>query len=144
MSITLTRRSISPEHFVAGEQHTWPIEIVAVSNDAAIPSEIFVYHVGAADVVTSQDPYPGDLFECVASVHQLNTIPVNDPETPGVDSQNPFYRTAKLFFHCLTLKDADKLWTNVQADVKDLIENFEAAQNLMDDEAVTVESEVVL
>lgn len=144
MSIELTRSSLNSEHFVAGDRHTWPIRIVATSNLEGLPSEIFVWHVGAADSVTDLDPYPGDLFECIASVHQLSSIPANDPETPGPDSQNPFYRTNVLFFHCLSLKDADELWANVQDDVLDLIENWQAAQNLVDDETVTITSDVDL
>ena len=137
MSITLTRRSV-PAAPLEGERHTWPLEVVAESHEEGIPSEIFVYHLGAANMISEEDPYPGDRFECVASVHQLSTIPALDPEDPGESSQVPFYRTATLFFHCLSPDDAASLWEKVQADVNDLIVNFRAVDLLAEDASVDI------
>lgn len=143
--ITLNFSKVDDDHFAAGEQHTWPLKVTAVSAEDGLTSAIFVWHVNAADYVDDGlNPYIGDRCECVASVHQLSTLPENDPEDPEARYQGPFYRSDVGLWHCLSLAQADELKTKLQADVLDLLENFRAAQNLAADESIDIESPLTI
>lgn len=131
MSIVLTLYSVLPEGFMTGTQHAWPLKVVAASTTEGLPAEIFVYHRGAGDPLAAPgDPYPGDRCETIASVHQLQELPAGAPAAPGEVSQTPFYRASTAFFYCRSLEEAAEVWTIIQEDARDLLENYLAAQQL--------------
>jgi len=144
MSISLTRSEVPASGIIAGNRHSWPLQVVAVSTTEGLSSEIFVYHVGASDgVAVPGDPYPGDRCEAIASVHQMQELPVGTPPAPGVSSRVPFYRADTAFFYCHSLEEADRVWGIIQSDTQDLLENFLAAGNLEETEEVLIEPVVV-
>jgi hypothetical protein len=130
MSYTVTRSAVQEQEFHG--RHTWPLQMTVASTDGClVPAEIFVYHAGQQN-----GAYQGDVFECVASVHQLQELGT-DPavyaeETHGVDKDKrvPYYRTSVLLFHCRSAGEADDLYTSVMEDINDLINNFNCLQNL--------------
>lgn len=125
--ITLNFEDVPAEHYEFGEQHTWPLRVVAVSAESGLPSEIFVWHRNAADVLdTELNPFHGARCECVASVHQLSTLQVHEPEALTGEYQAPFYRADVAIFHCLSLHQAAELKLKIISDVQDLLENFRA------------------
>lgn len=146
MSIQLTFSMVSAEAFVSGEQHTWPLRVTAVSSEEGLPNEIFVWHSNAADVIDDAiNPFKGDRCECVASVHQLSSITNTDtPDEPSGELRAPFYRADTALFHCLTLAQADALKAKIEADVRDLLENFRASKNLETGEVVEVTSPLTI
>lgn len=125
--ITLNFEEVPAEHYEFGEQHTWPLRVQAVSAEEGIPSEIFVWHRTASDVIDDAiNPFAGDRCECIASVHQLSTLQAHDPEAPTGEYQAPFYRSDVALFHCLSLYQAAELKLKIIADTQDLLENFRA------------------
>ncbi len=133
MSITLTRASV-PDNPVSENQHTWPLKVTCVSTIDGIPSEIFVYHVPQAG--TLNGGVEGDIFEAVASVHQLNEIG-KQPALTG-NRQVPYYRSAQLLFQCRSQKEADDLWQAVLEDVEELKDNFNSALSLRVEATVVI------
>jgi hypothetical protein len=138
--LKLTRQSVvefySDDAASAALQHTWPLKVIAtVTPTGDFPSEIFVYHSANAKGATNQDE-----FVAVASVHQLDELPVNSPYAPDIISPNnsniPFYRKSELVFHCRSAAEAEDLWTKVKADVDDLVANYKATQALITEEEV--------
>lgn len=127
MSLTLTRSGITLEESVPG-QHTWVLSVVAESEE--IPSEIFVYHWRGSD------PIVGDIFECVASVHQLDEITL-EPQDFGDGTSIPYYRSDTLTFNCRSPQEMEDLWVQIQADALDLLNNFRARESLDNQETVT-------
>ncbi len=133
MSLSLVREALSIEEPVPG-QHVWPLKVTATSTTDGLPSEIFVYHSALDD-----DPLFGDLFECVASVHQLDEIGTEPVEDNGDGTSIPYYRSDELQFNCRSAAEAEDLWIKVQADVLDLVNNFNARDSLVEEETVEFE-----
>ena len=128
MSLTLTRSAVAETEPVPG-QHSWPLEVTAVSTTVNFPSEIFVYHASMGD-----DPLVGDLFECVASLNQLYEIGLTPVDTE--EETIPYYRSDTLTFSCRSAQEAEDLWIKIQADSLDLLNNFKAINNLTEVETV--------
>jgi hypothetical protein len=84
------------------------------------------------------DPYQGDVFECVASIQQMSEIPEDAPGVGEGGNLVPYYRKDVLTFYCRNSEQADSLWEKVQADVRDLLRNHRAMQNLLTSETVTI------
>ena len=100
----------------------YPIKVVAVGI-GSVPSEIFVYHVGAA-------ADGNDLFYCVATAKQLAELPT--VPTPAVGGKRiPFYRSATAVFVCLTEDGANNAWTELQQDAQDLMASIDAMGNII-------------
>ena len=122
MAIELQRLGVFAVEDEVTSQHVWPLVVTAVSSEAGLASEIFVYHAEMGD-----DPYEGDVFECVSSIQQMTEIPTDAP-AEGEDGNNiPYYRKNVLTFHCRSAEEAEDLWGKVQADVTDLLQNYRAA-----------------
>jgi len=131
MSISLTRSAV--ETFANDASvHTWPLRVTCVSTDPAVPNEIFVYHAAQND-----DPLVGDIFECVASVHQLQDIGLAPIYEDGLTV--PYYRSDSLEFHCRSATEAEELWVKIQADALDLLRNAQALAALAAIETVELE-----
>jgi hypothetical protein len=116
-------------------RHVWPLKVVAISTTPGLPSEIFVYCANLG----SDPQYPGDIFECVASVSQLYDIGLA-PVLVNSSAQTPYYRKNVLEFDCRSAEEAEDLWIKVKQDVTDLYNNFIAANNLRLDETVIIGS----
>lgn len=115
--------------------HTYPIKVTATANGGEVMSpKVFVYHAKKKGEASDDD-----LFEAVASVHQLMEIPpdkpVYDPEDP--DAYIPYYRTGVMHFHCRSEDEANELWEKVKEDIDDLVLNHIAANALRTVETVT-------
>lgn len=139
MSIVLTKYAAPLDGVINGDKHTWPMRVTATSTTDGLPSEIFVYHVGAATMVAPNDPHPGDRCEAIASVHQLQELPAGAPPNPGEASVTPYYRSASAFFHCHSMTEYERLWGVIQDDARDLLENFMAMQALVAEETVSID-----
>lgn len=143
MAITLTRSKVTPE-VVSGAQHVWPLRVTAVSSLSGLPSEIFVYHAN----MDSDQINDLDIFECVASVPQLDEIgtaavPANPDADPPTDAI-PYYRSATLEFGCRSAREAWELWMKIQEDVQDLVDNFRCWTMLDNPQEPSFESETVV
>lgn len=137
--ITATRETLyEPLMTTVGAQqiHTFPFKVtVTASSGEAMSPKIFVYH---ANSMVKGEASDADLFEAVASVHQLMELPPDkpayDPALP--DKYYPYYRTSVLLFHCRSEEEAEELWLKVQEDIGDLTRSFAAATALRVVEAV--------
>lgn len=117
-------------------RQAWAITIQAQGFN--IDSEIFVYHIGAAN-----DGISGDRFECVASVNQLTEIPKFAGQTLTKNLSIPYYRSAVLEFVCRTPEEVDYIWDRVQKEVSYLVINYNAAQDLVAVETTSISQELV-
>jgi hypothetical protein len=134
MAVQLTRNSVILVEDTVHSRHVWPLQVTAVSQEEGLSSKMFVYHAEMQD-----DPYQGDVFECVASVQQMTELPEDEPGTGQDGNMIPYYRTDTLLFHCRSTEEAEDLWEKVQADVKDLLQNFMAlTSGLQTQETVTI------
>ena len=133
MAIELIRDSITGVQVPNWVRHAWPLRVTADSNETGLSSKIFVYHAEMGD-----DPYQGDVFECVASIQQMSEIPEDAPGVGEGGNLVPYYRKDVLTFYCRNSEQADSLWEKVQADVRDLLRNHRAMQNLLTSETVTI------
>lgn len=134
--LTLTRASLRAID-APPRQHCWPLEVTAVSTYGDLDSHIFVYHAGIG--FDPGSAIPGSVFECVASLPQLQEIPVNNiGEDPITGDPVPFYRSDTLLFYCRSAVEAESLWEKIEVDVRALVANYLAAQVLEDIEVVVI------
>lgn len=133
MDITLQREGLAVQE-IEGQQ-VWPLKITAtLAAGASMPSaKIFVYHANMGD-----DAYQGDIFECVSSIQQYYELPVDAAVSEGADYVVPYYRLDFVQLNCLSPEEADNLWLDILADVRDLVRNFYAKDDLATIETITV------
>ncbi|MFN5249840.1 MAG: hypothetical protein ACK5DE_02235 [Bacteroidota bacterium] len=133
MDITLQREGLAVQE-VQGQQ-VWPLKITAtLAAGASMPSaKIFVYHASMGD-----DAYQGDVFECVSSIQQYYELPADAAVAEGADYVVPYYRLDFVQLNCLSPEEADELWLAILADVRDLVTNFYAKDDLATIETITV------
>lgn len=133
MEITLQRDSLAVQD-MRGQQ-VWPLKITAtLANGATMPSsKIFVFHANMGD-----DAYQGDIFECVASIQQYYELPEDAAVAEGTDYVVPYYRLDFVQINCLSPYEADSLWDDIVSDVTDLINNFNAKNDLEESETITL------
>lgn len=88
-------------------------------------SAVFVYHVGKTD-----DPIPGDKFECVASVNQMFEIPKNQGVSLTIETGIPYYRSNVLDVVVRSAEELERVWEEVKKEVHWLIKNMNAADRM--------------
>lgn len=90
---------------------------------------VFVYHAAEPD-----DPYHGDLFANVASLQDMESLPVDEPvAVEGIDEAEnffPFYRTSSVELHFHNVADAERVWNVIKHDVKMLAYEMWKAKHL--------------
>jgi hypothetical protein len=106
----------------------WALSVQATGT--GMPGEIFVYHKGSEN-----DPIPGDKFECIASVSQLEEIPKGTPTTTI-----PYYRVSQADFICRSASEADEIWETIKSEVQTLISNFQDTATLDQQESGVVDA----
>ena len=133
MDITLQREGLAVQE-IEGQQ-VWPLKITAtLAAGASMPSaKIFVYHANMGD-----DAYQGAIFECVSSIQQYYELSVDAAVAEGADYVVPYYRLDFVQLNCLSPEEADNLWLDILADVRDLVRNFYAKDDLATIETITV------
>jgi hypothetical protein len=112
-------------------QFSWPLTIVATGTN--IDSNIFVYQLAGS----SFESIPGDTFSCVASTSQLNELPTSAAAAKA--AATPFYRQSTMTVICRSAAEANYVWEQVQEDVDDLINNYNAAALLVPANVITLD-----
>lgn len=130
-SIRLTRFNSEDHDGANCEKQNWPLMVRASATN--MPSEVFVYHVTPAG-----SPVTGDIFECVASVAQLDSIPTTQGVVLSQTDSIPYYRSDQIVFNCRSAEEADRVWTIVKTEVATLVTNYNAAQRLKGTEIVNI------
>jgi hypothetical protein len=125
MDFSIQKATLEPEN-INGQQ-VWPLKVtVTLTGEAVMPSaKVFVFHARMDD-----DPYQGDVFECVSSLTQYYEIP---PDAPTYEDSNyvvPYYRKESVQINCLTAEEAVDCWEIILDDLNDLVNNFYAARTL--------------
>lgn len=130
MGIRLTFEAIEEPELA---KLSWPLRVTAVSETEGLDSNIFVYHAQSIS-----NPTPGDMCEAVASIVQMNELPVGAPSE--IDGQPiPFYRkdTAEFHFHNSdALDDAIEI---IKADTAALLRAFRAFELMQEQQVVTID-----
>jgi hypothetical protein len=120
-TIRLTRYTAKP--MLQGQQHVWPIKIVAEGLNGA-PSAVFVY------ARAKDGDKQGDVFQCMVSVPQLEEISTVGPVVIDTTTQTPFYRTNIAQFVTRSPEEADEVWNSLLEDAQNLALNLDAVADL--------------
>lgn len=110
----------------------WPIKVTAESTLDGLDANIFVYH--AAD---PNDPIQGDEFSNVASLQDMESLPVGAPASVEGDlTENyvPFYRTNSVELDCYNLIEMERVWTIIKRDTASLVREYKASISLKEEE----------
>lgn len=117
----------------------WVLKVTAypeegVDTDTA---KVFVYHK-----VEEDDPYTGDLFSNVASLHDMDSIPADEPVVMegSLDTHFaaiPFYRTDSVELNFMTADAAERAWRIICHDVRALVREYESAGKLREIEEIS-------
>lgn len=136
--IRLVREGVADRHrYVCGG--SWPLKVTAYPEDGvdADMAKVFVYRKAEED-----DPYGGDMFSNVASMHDMDSIAPDEPvvlEEP-VDPRFaavPFYRVDTVEMNFLTADAAERAWRIICHDVRSLVREYKAAENLREIEEIS-------
>ena len=110
----------------------WPIRVTAESTVPGLDANIFVYH--AAD---PNDPIQGDEFSNVASLQDMESLPVGAPTPVDGDlTENyvPFYRTNSVELDCHNLVEMERVWSIIKRDTSTLVHEYRASLTLKESE----------
>lgn len=98
----------------------WKLSLTCTSDTDFSPA-IFIYHSTMGD-----DDYEGDIFEAVASIHQMQDIPEGDPVYSVEDRVIPFYRKNTCEVLVSSPREAYDLWEDIKEDIQELWSHHEA------------------
>lgn len=110
----------------------WPIRVTAESTVPGLDDNIFVYH--AAD---PNDPIQGDEFSNVASLQDMESLPVGAPTPVDGDLTEdyvPFYRTNSVELDCHNLVEMERVWSIIKRDASTLVHEYKASLTLKESE----------
>ena len=110
----------------------WPIRVTAESTLPGLDANIFVYH--AAD---PNDPIQGDEFSNVASLQDMESLPIGAPALVDGDlTENyvPFYRTNSMELDCHNLVEMERVWSIIKRDTSTLVHEYKASLSLKESE----------
>lgn len=114
----------------------WPIKVTAVSEIEDLDSNIFVYHAADPD-----DPIQGDTFSNVASLQDMESLPVGAPTSVDGDNTEdyvPYYRTDSVELNCHNLVDMNRIWTIIKRDTSSLVREYKFSIELKADETYEI------
>lgn len=139
MGITLTRKETKFKHRNACRR-AWSMEVTAESDLPDLDANIFVYHA-----VEPEDPEEADSFSNVASLQDMNIIPVDAPGTlEGAKLREnfiPYYRKASVVMDFYNAADMERAWRIMKIDTASLVREYYAARNLQETEVVSFDGD---
>jgi hypothetical protein len=115
---------VSEYNYDPDSRKGWAL-LVRAMDPTNMDSEIFVHHRMA-----EEDPYEGDLFECIASVNQYYEIPKNKPAIVNEDTIIPYYRKNQFEVFARTLTELQEIWDYVVLDVGRLVSDLNSMKVL--------------
>jgi hypothetical protein len=102
----------------------WGLLVRAI-NPVDMDTELFVHHR-----MTDNDPYVGDLFECIASVNQYYEIPKNKPVIVDENTVIPYFRKNQFEVFARSLIELEEIWEYVVLDVGRLVADINSLKVL--------------
>lgn len=134
MGIKLTRKETKFMH-KQHCRHAWSMEVTAESDLPDLDSNIFVYHA-----VEPEDPEASDSFSNVASLQDMNMLPVDAPaelqEEEPYENFVPYYRKNSVVLDFYNTKDLERAWRIMCVDVSSLTREYYAARRMQQGEVV--------
>jgi hypothetical protein len=119
-------REATPAELATSHRHQWPVRMSAFNSSDDTPASIFVMQKAAPG------EFDRDRFSCVASVQQMEDLPVGAP-----DSSGPFYRVDSVTVLARSAEAALEFELKVTEAVQDLANNI-AASAVLSDSAETL------
>lgn len=120
-------REATPPELLTSHRHQWPVRV----------SVFYSADDTAAPVLVMRKAAPGefdsDKFSCVASVQQMEDLPIDAPDTTG-----PFYRVSTVTMLARSAEAALEFEEKVTEALQDLANNLAAAEVLSDVRETTV------
>jgi hypothetical protein len=133
MAISLKRFATSPND-LADTANTWVLKVEATSTTTGLSSAIFKYHFSGTD-----DPYEGDTYEGVCNVPDMGELPIDAPRYENNEIIVPYYRKNTVVLYCRNPEQEQDEWDKIVEYAQQLLDNFTAAQDLMEIETVTLQ-----
>ena len=115
----------------------WSVTFTAESTFTDMDSSIFVFQ--ATD---DNDPIEGDRFNNVASLADMDSLPKDAPaDIEGDLTENyvPFYRKSTVTLDFNNVNEADRAWTIIQLDSRNLVREYHNREKLKPVEEVEYE-----
>lgn len=130
MSIMLTFEAVAEEEI---GKLSWPLRVSASSNEEGLDSNIFVFHAQSMEGASA-----GDMCEAVASIVQMNELPIDNPTT--IDGAPiPFYRKSSAEFHFHTSDALNEAIEIIKEDTASLLRAFRTFNLIQEQQVVTIE-----
>lgn len=126
--ITISKISHNEEDF-----HTnWSINVKCKADEQDADPNVFVFHARPS----------GDTYSNVASLHDMNSIPVNSDTTivndDGKVENIPYYRTNEVTLDFCNTIDAAHFVDIVKYDIQLLVKEYKAARKLIETQEVVI------
>jgi hypothetical protein len=129
MGIRLTFEAIAEPEIA---KNSWPLRVTALSTEPGLDSNIFVFHAQGTDAPTT-----GDMCEAVASIVQMNELPIGAPtEIDGLPI--PFYRKDSAEFHFHTSDALEEGMQIIKDDTQMLLRSFRTFNLIQEQEVVDI------
>lgn len=139
MGITLTRKETKFKHRNTCRR-AWSMEVSAESDLPDLDANIFVYHA-----VEPEDPEESDSFSNVASLQDMNILPVDAPEalsdTLRRENFIPYYRKSSVVLDFYNASDMERAWKIMKLDVASLVREYYSSRNLHETEVVSFDGD---
>lgn len=126
--ITVSKISHDEKQF-----HTnWTIKVTCKADEEGADPNIFVFHSKPS----------GDTYSNVASLHDMNSIPVDAPQTITNDDGSvdniPYYRLSEVALDFCNTIDAARFVDIVMYDARLLVKEYKAARKLTETQEVVI------
>jgi len=119
--------SSTPEQEAISNRHQWPVHVLCKNTADNSAAYVFVMRKAPPGA------FIGDNFSCVASVQQMQDLPVDDPA-----EGSPYFRVSSVLTYCRNAEAAEEFVSKVTYAIQDLADNTLAASNLSAVRTVTI------
>lgn len=126
--ITVSKLNSDPTTF----RTNWTIKITCESTEEGIDNNVFVFHARP----------DGDTYSNVASLYDMNSLPVGGPTNiindDGTEQQIPYYRMPEVTLDFCNTTDSLRFIDIVTFDLRLLVKEYKAANELKDEQTIII------
>lgn len=107
----------------------WMMTVKCTSDDSDVDTNIFVYHA-----VSSETNPQGDLYDHVASLEQMFSLPIGEPVSVEgaypTENFKPYYRKSEATLTFYNAVEMEHFWKVVKLDTAHLVAEYKAMDRL--------------
>lgn len=128
MSLIVTKKEV----VLNPSNNCWVLDITVTSPDED-DTAVFVYQRTPEGNVT-----PTDSFSNVASVQDMDSIPIGEAGLTYDNLQIPYYRISSLVLNVYFPEEVDRIWNTILFDIKSLKNNQKLLLKVTPTEVITI------